>query len=258
MSQKANQQDVKITLYWLKNSRAHRIIWLLEELELEYELKVFNRGSNMLAPAELKEIHPLGKAPVLTIEAPGVEKPIVLAESALIVEYLTEHFGRWLIPGRYPEGKDGAVGAETEAWLKYRFLMHYTEGSLMTILIVSLITKSIRKAPVPFFIKPITGSIANKVDESFVNRELKNHLSFLEDYFGEGEYFCGSDITGADIMMGFALEAAVNRAPLSETSYPKLYNFVRRSQDREAYKRAAARIEKDTGEKFVPMSEVTH
>lgn len=258
MSQKTNQQDAKITLYWLNNSRAHRIVWLLEELKLEYELKVFERGSDMLAPPELKNIHPLGKAPVVSIQAPGLAEPIVLAESALIVEYLTEHFGRWMIPTRYPEGKDGVVGAETQEWLKYRFLMHYTEGSLMTILIVALIVIKIRKAPVPFFIKPITNGIANKVDESFVNREFKNHLTFLEEYLGDGEYFCGSEVTGADIMLGFALEAAVRRAPLNESNYPKLHRLVKRTQAREAYKRAGERIEKETGEKFIPMSEVSH
>lgn len=110
----------------------------------------------------------------------------------------------------------------------------------------------------PFFVRPVTNGIANKVDESFVNREFKNHLTFLEEYLGDGDYFCGSDITGADIMLGFALEAAVGRASLNETTYPKLHRLIQRSQAREAYKRAGERIEKETGEKFVPMSEVRH
>lgn len=95
-------------------------MWLLEELKLDYELKVFKRGKDWLAPKELKDIHALGKAPVVEIQAPGAEKSIVLAESGAIIEYIAEHFGSHLIPKRYPEGKEGHVGAETEEWIKYR------------------------------------------------------------------------------------------------------------------------------------------
>lgn len=104
----------------LDKSRAQRILWLLEELKLEYELKVFKRGKDWMAPKELKDLHPLGKAPVIGIQAAGAEKPLVLAESGAIIEYLAEHFGRWMVPQRYPEGRDGELGAETEAWLRYR------------------------------------------------------------------------------------------------------------------------------------------
>jgi hypothetical protein len=104
----------------LDKSRSQRIIWLLEELKLDYELKVYKRGTDWLAPKELKEIHPLGKSPVIGVQAPGAEKPVIIAESGAIVEYLCEHFGRSLIPQRYPEGKDGVIGAETEEWLRYR------------------------------------------------------------------------------------------------------------------------------------------
>ena len=95
----------------------------------------------MLAPKELKEVHPLGKAPVISVQAEG-GKPLVIAESAFIIEYLTDHFGSWLIPKRYEEGEEGQAGGETEEWLRYRFLMHYVEGSLMTYLIVALIVSS--------------------------------------------------------------------------------------------------------------------
>ena len=121
-------------------------------------------------------------------------------------------------------------------------------------------SEAIRNAPVPFFLKPITRGIANKVDDAFVNPELKNHLTFLEDYLAsapnKGEFFCGSNLTGADFMMIFALEAATPRAPLSETSYPKLYSFVRRMQAREAYKRAGDKVAEASGEPFVPFSDV--
>ncbi|KAF2120180.1 glutathione transferase [Lophiotrema nucula] len=255
----SNQQGAKITVYWLDKSRAQRVIFLLEELNLEYDVKVYKRGKDMLAPEELKEIHPLGKAPVVGIQAAGAEKPVILAESAVIVEYLYEHFGKAMIPKRYPDGKDGIVGAENEEYLRYRYLMHYAEGSLMSIMVSALIIMNIRKAPVPFFIRPITTMIANKVDSSFVDPNLKTHMTFLEDYLSSspnnGEFFCGTSLTGADIMMLFPLEAAIIRAGVSETNYPKLYRYVRNLQGREAYKRAAERVSELSGEKYVPISD---
>ena len=92
----------------------------------------------MQAPAELKKVHPLGKSPVLGIQAPGAEKELILAESGNMVEYLTEHLGQWMIPKRYFDGREGQIGGETEEWLRYRYLMHYAEGSLMTLMVIGL------------------------------------------------------------------------------------------------------------------------
>ena len=115
---------------------------MLEELGLEYELKTYKR-EQMLAPAEMKEIHPIGKSPILSIEAEGVSNPLILAESAVMVEYLIDHFGPQLAPQqRYQQGKDGQVGGETEEWLRYRYYMHYTEGSLMTLMVVAILVGS--------------------------------------------------------------------------------------------------------------------
>ncbi|KAF2873982.1 glutathione transferase [Massariosphaeria phaeospora] len=255
-----NQQGAKITVYWLTKSRGQRIIWLLEELKLEYEVKVFERDSEMRAPALLKNIHPLGKSPIVEVLGPAAEKPVVLAESGTIIEYLCEHFGPGMVPQRYPEGKDDVIGGENEAWLRYRYLMHYAEGSFMVIMIVGLIMNRLRDAPLPFFLKFLPRMIADKVDEGFVSHELKTHLPFLENYLStspnEGEFFCGPSLSGADINMLFVLECATPRAPLSETSYPKLYSFVRRMQAREAYKRASERVTEASGEPYVPFSDL--
>ncbi|KAF1998444.1 glutathione transferase [Amniculicola lignicola CBS 123094] len=259
MSANTNQQDCKVTLYWLNQSRGQRIAWLLEELKLDYELKTFKRDKNSRAPAELKEIHPLGKSPAVGIEVPGAEKPVILVESGTLVEYLTDHFGSWMVPKRYPEGKEGVIGAETEEWMRYRYVMHYVEGSLFTVLTIAMFMNNIRKAPVPFFIKPITRMIANNVDSLFTNPEVALHLTFLEDYLasapGGGDFFCGQTLTGADVMMIFALEALISRGDVAETSYPKLYSWVRRIQARDAYKRAGDRITQATGVRYVPFSE---
>lgn len=128
----------------LEQSRSHRILWLLEELHLQYELKIFKRRADKLAPAELKEVHPLGKSPVVSIEAPGSPKPMVLAESGAIVEYLCDHFGEGstLVPERYLPNREGQVGGEREEWMRYRYFMHYAEGSLMPFLVMTLVNDS--------------------------------------------------------------------------------------------------------------------
>ena len=131
-----------IRRFRLDKSRSQRILWLLEELKVDYELKIFKRGKDFHAPPELKDVHPLGKSPVVGIQAADAAKPLIIAESGAIVEYLTEYFGKWMIPKRYPDGKEGLIGAETEEWLRYRFLMHYAEGSFMTIMLIALMTHS--------------------------------------------------------------------------------------------------------------------
>lgn len=125
----------------LSQSRSQRILWLLEELKVDYELKTYQR-QHMLAPEELKKIHPLGKSPVIAIEADALAKPLVLAESGLIVEYLVDHFGPNLAPKKWAEGKENQVGGESEEWIRYRYYMHYAEGSYMILLVVALLVGS--------------------------------------------------------------------------------------------------------------------
>lgn len=133
----------------LEKSRAQRILWLLEELRVPYALKIYKRGADMLAGPELKAVHPLGKSPVITIApaaSPGAESsapPRAIAETACIVEYLTEHFGPQMVPERWSGGgKEGAVGSETDEWMTYRHFMHYAEGSLMPYLVLMLVAHS--------------------------------------------------------------------------------------------------------------------
>lgn len=138
----------KITLHWLEKSRSQRILWLLYELDIpskcDFELKVYRRGSDMLAEDSLKKVHPLGKSPVIEIQPGGSTKSIVLAESGTIAQYLADHFGPHLTPKRYPDGKEGQLGEETESWLRYSQLMQYAEGSLMGLLVLALVIQSKR------------------------------------------------------------------------------------------------------------------
>lgn len=126
----------------LEQSRSQRIVWLLEELKLPYELQIFHRDPQThFAPPELKKIHALGKSPVISIAAPGSDEPVVIAESGFIVEYLLDHFGQetTLIPKRYKDGQEGKVGGETEQWLRFKYFLHYAEGSLMPFMTVAMV-----------------------------------------------------------------------------------------------------------------------
>jgi len=118
--------DLSVVLikHRLSESRGQRIAWLLEELKVNYDIKTYTRLKTKRSPPELAKVHPLGKSPVITIETPKLEKPLVLAESGTIIEFLTDHYGRHLIPKRYPDGQDGIIGAETKEWLRYRVSAH--------------------------------------------------------------------------------------------------------------------------------------
>ena len=106
---------------------------------MDYEIEVYKRSKDMLAPKDLKKIHPLGKSPIIKVEAPDLAEPLVIAESGFMMEYLCDHFATHLVPTRWQEGRENQVGGETEQWLRYRFYMHYAEGSLMTMLLIALI-----------------------------------------------------------------------------------------------------------------------
>ena len=214
-----------ITVHHLNNSRSQRVLWLLEELELPYELVKYERDpETMLAPKSLEAIHPLGKSPVIT------EGGATIAESGAILEYLVETHGK----GRF------APPAGTQAHHDYRYFMHYAEGSLMPYLLLRLITRRMKTAKVPFFVKPIAGKIADKLAGDFVDPNLRRHVAFLGAQLEKHRWFAGDELTAADIQMSFPVEALVARAGDLSPS-PKLADFVKRCHDRPAFQRALAR-----------------
>ncbi|MCJ1428064.1 hypothetical protein MMC29_005971 [Sticta canariensis] len=240
----ANNQKPKITLYWLEKSRAQRVLWLLEELKIEYEVKIYKR-QQMLAPPELKKVHPLGKAPILVIESDARPTPLVLAESGNIIEYLIDHYGSRLAPKKFLDGNEGEVGGETEEWLRYRYYMHYAEGTMMVYLVVALIVRNIRNSA-PFFLRPIANAIAGSIESKFLEPNFKNNFDFLEKQIStspnNGKYLCGSEISGADFIMSFPLSAAKGRAGLTQQKYPHLWAYVERYESTESYTRAVQKI----------------
>lgn len=214
-----------ITVHHLNNSRSQRVLWLLEELGLPYEVKRYERDmETMLAPASLRQVHPLGKSPVLT------DGDLTLAESGAIVEYLVDRYGDGrLIPA-----------PETPERLRYTYWLHYAEGSAMPPLLLKLIFDKVEQSPMPFFAKPIARGIVNRVKDSFINPQITQHLDFMEAELGKSTWFAGEDFTAADIQLSFPLEAAASRAGLN-ASRPKLMAFLDRIHARPAYQKALER-----------------
>lgn len=215
-----------LTVHHLENSRSQRILWLLEELEVPYDIKHYKRNpETMLAPPELKKVHPLGKSPVVT-DGQG----LVLAESGAIIETLVERHGL----GRM------APPAGTPDFDRYRYWLHYAEGSAMPPLLLKLVFDKVEKAPMPFFVKPIAKAIAGKVKSSFISPQLKTHFDFMEGELARSPWFAGEAFTGADIQMSFPLEAAASRGGL-DASRPRMMDWLARIHARPAYQRALAR-----------------
>ncbi|KAK4129808.1 hypothetical protein N657DRAFT_653085 [Parathielavia appendiculata] len=212
MAESTNYPELK--LYWLNNSRAQRIVWLLEELGLSYEVEIFQRNKDMFAPSELKEVHPLGKSPMVIVTIPQPSSPVkrrklVLAESGLIAQYLADHFGKHLLPKHYCDGQEGQPGGETDEWIRYQYFLHYAEGSLHPPLLVQLILMSFN-----------------------------------------GKYLCGDHLTAADILMSYPLLEAREKAgelnpPKTEKwseKYPKLWVYLKRLEYEPGFKRAEVKI----------------
>lgn len=213
-----------ITLHHLNNSRSQRILWLLEELQLEYRIEKHERDpKTQLAPESLKQVHPLGKSPVITdTDATGKER--VIAESGAIIEYLIETYN----PDWMPE-------ASSEAHTQYKYWLHYAEGSLMPYFVMKLVFDKVKDSPVPFFIKPILKTIHQQVMKSFLGPNMRNNLAFVEAHLAQHSWFAGETISGADIQMSFPLEAGLSRAP---GHYPNINAYLERIHQRPAYQQA--------------------
>jgi len=199
-----------LIVHHLQNSRSQRVLWLLEELGLPYEVRRYERDTKtMLAPPELKKVHPLGKSPVIE------DQGMVIAETGAIIDYLiTKADGRFGSP------------ADAQSANRYRFYLHYAEGSLMPWLLVMLVIRRLG-----LFGRPARPTVQRMVDQ---------HLDFLESELASRGWFAGDEFTAADVMMSFPLEAARDRAGL-DSSRPKLLEWLERIHARPAYQAALAR-----------------
>lgn len=215
-----------ITLHHLNNSRSQRILWLLEELKLEYKIEFYNRDKKtFLAPKNLTSIHALGKSPVITDDASGM----TLAESGTIIEYLVQTYGKNLIPEQ-----------GSPAYWQYLYWLHFSEGSLMPPMVMNLVLNKMTESPMPFFIKPIAKKIADKIIENFSGPNIKRSLDFIENHLSQNTWFCGEELSGADIQMSFPLEASAARGILN-SQYPHTLAYVKRFQALPAYQAGLAK-----------------
>ena len=215
-----------ITVHHLNNSRSQRLLWLLEELGLEYEIKRYQRDpKTMLAPPELRKVHPLGKSPVME------EDGIKVAESGAITEFVLD---------RHDPKNTLRPAPGTPDRLRFTYWLHYAEGSAMTPLLLALIFGRMPKQPMPFFVKPVAKGIADKVLGTFVNPQLKNHLEFMEGELAKSTWFAGEHFSAADIQMSFVGEAFAARGGLNE-SKPHMWAWLKRIHARPAYLRAVER-----------------
>ncbi len=213
-----------IIVHHLNNSRSQRILWMLEELDVPYEVKRYERDpATMLAPASLRAVHPLGKSPVIT------DGERVLAESGAILEYLAETYGA----GRF------VPAAGTPERLRYTYFMHFAEGTMMPMLLMKLVFNRM-PARVPFVMRPVAKAIAGAADKTLIAPNLKPQLAFLEAELATRDWFAGNQFTAADVQMSFPLEAATARAGLGR-GQPRLMAFLDRIRARPAYKRAIER-----------------
>ncbi|BAY15041.1 glutathione S-transferase [Anabaenopsis circularis NIES-21] len=201
-----------IIVHHLNNSRSQRVLWLLEELGIEYDIKFYERDQKtMLAPTSLREVHPLGKSPVIT------DAEVTVAESGAIIQYIVERYGN----GRLiPE-------SGSKERLRYTYWLHYAEGSAMPPLVMNLIFNRF-------------GTGDSRANDAFIAPQIKLHFDYIEAELGKSTWFVGSEFTAADIQMSFPLELVALQAELI-SSRPKIQEFIERIHARPAYKRALER-----------------
>jgi glutathione S-transferase len=214
-----------ILVHHLNNSRSQRVLWLLEELGLAYGIKRYQRDpKTMLAPPALREVHPLGKSPVLA------DGEVTLAESGAIIEYLVERYG------------DGRLrpAAGTRGRLRYSYWLHFAEGSAMPPLVMKLVFDRIEKGPMPFFVRPIARGIAGRVKKGFIEPNIARQLDYMEAELERQSWFAGDEFSAADVQMSFPLEAAAARGGL-DARRPRLMDWLARIHAREPYRRALER-----------------
>jgi len=213
-----------ITVHHLEDSRSQRVLWLLEELGLDYQVKRYERDrKTSLAPPELKAVHPLGKSPVIT------DDDLVVAETGAIIEYVLDKYGK----GRLAP----PVGSPER--LRYTYWMHAAEGTVMPLLVMALIFGRI-ETDTPWFLRPIAKVISSQVRSAYLGPNLEANLANIEAELGRGTWFAGDEFTAADVQMSFPLEAAATRIEMG-SKYPKIEAFLARIHQRPAYKTALAK-----------------
>lgn len=221
----------QLHLHHLRQSRSFRILWLLEELGLDYQLTSYERHHG-LAPNSLKQIHPLGKAPILI---DGEKK---LVESAVIIEYLIDHYD-----GKQQTTLENLVNHKTlrpnygtPDYENYRYWLHFAESSLMSLMVMNLMLDTVLvKSPFP--IKPITKILRSNVKKGYLDSSLNAQLDWIDQHLAKNVWFAGDSFSGADIQMAFGLDSRAEQGKI-DSKYANIHNWLKKCQTRPAYQRA--------------------
>ncbi|MDH1088422.1 glutathione S-transferase family protein [Pantoea brenneri] len=209
-----------ITVHHLEQSRSHRVLWLLEELEVPYQIKRYQREPTMLAPEALKKVHPLGKSPVIT------DENRVVAESGAILEYLEQKY----------DHEFRLKLSDEESLLQSRYWLHYAEGSLMPLLVMKLIFGQMGKAPVPWLLRPVGAAFGKGVQKAWLDKQLQPHMKMIEQHLAANPWFAGQRFGIADIQMSFPLLALAQRVGMEQM--PASQKWLQTVQQRAAWQRA--------------------
>jgi len=209
-----------ITVHHLEQSRSHRVLWLLEELEVPYQIKRYQREPTMLAPEALKKVHPLGKSPVIT------DENRVVAESGAILEYLEQKY----------DHEFRLKLSDEESLLQSRYWLHYAEGSLMPLLVMKLIFGQMGKAPVPWLLRPVGAAFGKGVQKAWLDKQLQPHMKMIEQHLAANPWFAGQRFSIADIQMSFPLLALAQRVWMEQM--PASQKWLQTVQQRAAWQRA--------------------
>lgn len=198
-----------ITIHHLSTSRSERIVWLMEELGLDYELEVFQREATGAAPAPMKALHALGKAPLIR------DGDKVLAESGAIVDYIVHRHG----------GGRLALAPESPDYARYVYWLHFAEGSLMSLLLIALVLSRVPEASE----SPVRARVLQRVAQM---------LAFVDAELGEGPWFAGAEFTAADIMMVFPFTTMRHFLDYDLAPYARIGAYLKRVGERPAYRKA--------------------
>ncbi|MBS9783214.1 MAG: glutathione S-transferase [Pasteurella sp.] len=219
-----------ITLHHLENSQSFRIIWLLEELNVPYELKVYKRNKKtMLAPEEYKALHPAGTAPIIT------DDEIALAETNAIVDYILDKYSE--------EGQRLRPAQGDKNRVPYLYWFHAGQGSLMPMLLMVFIFNSMTEKT-PFLMRPLIRRVTQTAATFFPMPRIKKLLGYMNDQLEENQFLAGNELTAADIVTSFEL-LTINRLKLFnfQRDFPNIADYVARVEAIESYKKALAKSE---------------
>lgn len=226
-----------IRLHHLEQSRSHRILWLLEVLELDHELVEYQRNADGLAPSSLRQVHPLGKSPVIT------DGEQIVAESGAIIEYLLAHYGQQGHGQEHGQRRCQPAADDTQGWVDYRYWLHYAEGSLMPLLVMQLIFGKL-PGQSPWPVRPVVRGVSKAVNQRFLTPQLDRHLALIEAHLARHGEFAPGWPSGADIQMSFPLQALGLTRALDDAGngYPAIAAFIQRIEEDPAWQRVVKRV----------------